>query len=88
MAKLGRPDFNLVTGGVIGKFLESNADGERTYPSALAFHDHGVVGVFAKAGGFRDDSLQAAQKVEAVTVGLKPHQMVMQQGTQNLPAPR
>jgi hypothetical protein len=71
MAKLISGVFNLVAGSMVGEFFEGNADRKGSNPGPLPFDSDSVVGIFANAGGFRKDPLQAAEKVVAITVGLK-----------------
>ena len=74
--------------GVAGKLVECNANRESGDRGSVLIERNNVVRLFPFRCCFGDDSLDAAQKIKAITVSLKSEQMIVQQRSQDGLAPR
>src|SRR5262249_47038814 len=79
---------NVSASRVSGKFFERDADWECPHPRPVIVEGYDVMGIFADPRSFWNNALLAAQEVSAVAFRLEAHQVILQQCTQNLLAPR
>src|SRR5256714_6171062 len=79
--------FDVVTGGVVGEFLKSDADGECGNLGLVIVASDYVLNMlpFRRCSG--KDSFDTTQEVEAVAVGLKSEKVVTQQAAEDIFAP-
>ena len=86
--QLRRQCFNVTASGMPCKLLKRDTDRECGHPRAPIIQRNDVMGLFSGPGSLGNDSLQAAQEVVSVALGLESQQMILQQGTQNRFPPR
>ena len=79
--------FDVVTGGVVGEFLKSYADGKCSNFGFVIVASDYVLNMlpFRRCSG--KDSFDTTQEVEAVAVGLKSEKVVTQQAAEDIFAP-
>ena len=69
--------------GRYGEFFEVNADGESSHHRVAPLHPRKQMRMILLDGSFGEQTLEAAHKIVAVTVGLETNQVELKQRLQN-----